>query len=240
MGYILESKQEQITSGYGSRPQFGDFHTGIDVVKKYYQIDNIIAFTRGKVIAVRTGCHEKTPSEGYGNYIKLQHNGGYETLYCHLKDVYVTVGQIVEAGQKIASMGQTGWSTGYHLHFEVRINGQHVNPAPYLQGQDIPAYQDPKPLKTIDNIAREVIAGQWGNGEDRKNKIVNAGYDYNTVQSKVNEMLNQKSSNLKSANEIAREVVRGLWGNGADRVNRLTQAGYSYKEIQGIVNQLLK
>lgn len=98
-------------------------------------------------------------------------------------------------------------------------------------------------LKSIETIAQEVIAGQWGNGEDRKNKLTSAGYNYSEVQAKVNSLLgssNSTSSNKKSNEEIANEVIKGLWGNGTDRKNKITSAGYDYNAIQKIVNQKLK
>ena len=93
----------------------------------------------------------------------------------------------------------------------------------------------PKPAsKTNDQIADEVIAGAWGNGEDRKNRLTQAGYDYNAVQNAVNAKLSKKSNE-----EIAREVIAGKWGNGDDRKQRLTSAGYNYTVIQAIVNKLM-
>lgn len=96
----------------------------------------------------------------------------------------------------------------------------------------------PTPTKSIDEVAREVIDGQWGNGEDRKNRLINAGYDYNVVQNRVNEILGGGSSK-KSIDEIAREVMAGQWGNGDDRKRRLEAAGYNYSEVQNKVNELV-
>ncbi len=95
--------------------------------------------------------------------------------------------------------------------------------------------------KNIDEIANEVIKGLWGNGEERKSKITNAGYNYNDVQNKVNEILNINNNTLKkNNNEIADEVIKGLWGNGEERKNRIISAGYNYNEIQALVNEKLK
>lgn len=91
------------------------------------------------------------------------------------------------------------------------------------------------PKKTVDEIAAEVIAGKWGNGEDRKNKLTAAGYDYKTVQARVNEMLKRKSNT-----EIAKEVIAGKWGNGDARKKKLTAAGYDYASVQALVNKMLK
>ena len=93
-----------------------------------------------------------------------------------------------------------------------------------------------KPIKSALDVAREVLEGKWGNGADRKKKLEDAGYDYNAVQSKVNELLN---NNKKSVDEMAREVIAGKWGTGINRKNRLTKAGYDYYAIQKRVNELM-
>ena len=93
--------------------------------------------------------------------------------------------------------------------------------------------------KSIDELAREVIQGKWGNGEERKNRLISAGYDYSAVQAKVNELMGGIKS-TKSVDQLAREVIYGYWGNGKDRKNRLTAAGYDYSAVQNRVNELLK
>lgn len=92
--------------------------------------------------------------------------------------------------------------------------------------------------KSNEAVADEVIAGRWGNGADRKERLKAAGYDYSAIQGIVNDRLGTPSK--KSMDEIAREVIHGDWGNGSDRKNRLAQAGYNYSEVQRRVNELLK
>lgn len=95
--------------------------------------------------------------------------------------------------------------------------------------------------KTVDEVAKEVIDGKWGVGEDRKKRLKAAGYDAAAVQKRVNEILaGAKTSAKKSVTVIAKEVIDGKWGNGADRVKRLTAAGYDAKAVQKEVNRLLK
>lgn len=89
----------------------------------------------------------------------------------------------------------------------------------------------------VDVIAREVIAGKWGSGEERKTLLRYAGYDYNKVQNEVNALLGGRKQ--KSNDEIAREIIRGKWGIGYTRRTRLTNAGYDYITIQKIVNRIL-
>jgi hypothetical protein len=91
--------------------------------------------------------------------------------------------------------------------------------------------------KSTEEVANEVIAGKWGNGNSRKKNLEKAGYDYNTVQNYVNKLL---GSVQKSNTQIAKEVIAGKWGNGYDRKRRLEKAGYNYNAVQAIVNTLLK
>lgn len=90
--------------------------------------------------------------------------------------------------------------------------------------------------KSIDELAQEVINGKWGDGEARKKKLEVAGYDYNAVQNRVNEMLAKPK---KSVTEVAKDVIAGKYGNGDNRKKKLEAEGYDYDEVQAKVNQLL-
>lgn len=89
--------------------------------------------------------------------------------------------------------------------------------------------------KSVTEIAQEVIAGKWGNGDERKQKLTEAGYNYTEVQKKVNELTAKKS-----LTEIAKEVIAGKWGNGSARKTALEKSGYDYNAVQTEVNKLLK
>ena len=91
--------------------------------------------------------------------------------------------------------------------------------------------------KSIDTIAQEVIRGTWGGGITRKNALIKAGYDYDEVQKKVNELL--KKGATKSITVVAKEVIAGKWGIGAARKYALTKAGYDPDVVQKKVNELL-
>ena len=96
------------------------------------------------------------------------------------------------------------------------------------------------PSKSITTVAKEVIQGKWGNGQDRVNRLRVAGYDPDAVQSEVNRILKKEPAKpAKSIDTLAREVIQGKWGNGQDRVNRLRAAGYDPDAVQRRVNQLL-
>ena len=93
--------------------------------------------------------------------------------------------------------------------------------------------------KTVDELAKEVIAGKWSAGDERKTKLTAAGYDYSAVQNRVNELMSVSKQN-KSVETLAREVIQGKWGNGEERRQKLTAAGYNYSAVQSRVNELMK
>jgi len=116
-----------ITSPFGWRSNpFGgapEFHQGLDIAAP--SGTTVTAAAGGTVIMAQW-------YGGYGNYILIDHGGGYSTGYGHLSAIYVSTGQSVQRGQAIGAVGSTGQSTGPHLHFEVRIAGKPVDPAPRL------------------------------------------------------------------------------------------------------------
>ena len=92
----------------------------------------------------------------------------------------------------------------------------------------------------IEELAKEVIQGKWGNGQERKDRLTAAGYDYAKVQGMVNDILHGTTAKDKKLEEVAKEVIQGKWGNGQERKDRLTAAGYDYSEVQGLVNKMLQ
>lgn len=95
--------------------------------------------------------------------------------------------------------------------------------------------------KSVNTLAKEVLAGKWGNGTDRKNRLTKAGYDYNKVQAAVNKLVKaSQMSEDKIINAVAHEVIAGKWGNGQERVDRLKAEGYNPDKIQKRVNELIK
>lgn len=118
-----------ITSRYGWRrhPVTGvsKVHTGVDFAGGL----GAPIFAAEEGVVTRSG-----PSTGYGWLIVIDHGGGLQTWYAHMysNQVLVRAGDRVTRGQQIAGIGNNGWSTGPHLHFEVRRGGQHVDPLPYL------------------------------------------------------------------------------------------------------------
>lgn len=120
---------KNITSKYGYR--WGKMHRGLDISAAGINGKAIVASDGGKVIKVNTNGW----GGGWGNYVLIDHGNGYQTRYAHCKSVVVKVGQKVAQGELIAYVGNTGNSTGPHLHFEVLLNGAYVDPLPYLQAK---------------------------------------------------------------------------------------------------------
>ena len=123
----------RVTSEYGLRlhpiHKVYKWHTGIDIAAQGIAGQPAVAAADGVVIVA-----EHQDRSGYGKYVIIDHGSGIATLYAHASSVLVTAGQKVTKGTPVIRIGTSGTSTGYHLHFEVRKNGQHTNPWPYLKG----------------------------------------------------------------------------------------------------------
>ena len=204
-------------------------HKGIDVVGKDYTCDYIRAHSKGVVIGVRKDCNN-FENGSYGNYVLLDHGNGYQTLYGHMKygSVHLNIGDSVSRSEVIGYMGNTGESFGAHLHFEVRHNGNRIDPYPFINS-DLPnSYEEPE--KDIDTLAHEVIEGKYGNGEDRKQAL---GSRYSEVQARVNEILAPAPEPTVDILDLVRKTIRGDFGNGEERKQAL---GENYSEVQREVN----
>ena len=124
---VVKPAEGAFTSGFG--PRWGSFHNGIDIANA--NGTPILAIMDGTVL-------DSGPASGYGNWIRIQHDDGTISLYGHMESLDVSTGQRVHAGQKIAGMGNLGFSTGTHLHFEVHPGGGGpVDPAAWLAERGI-------------------------------------------------------------------------------------------------------
>lgn len=121
----------EVSWPYGSRYNDTDFHIGLDIGDYSQEIygEPVVAAADGTVAMV---SEDWTPGRGYGMYLVIEHENGFATLYGHLSAIDVEEGDTVKAGEQIGQIGATGFATGPHLHFEVRVNGQHTDPAEYL------------------------------------------------------------------------------------------------------------
>ena len=143
-GYVAKSRFTWPVPGYyhisyGVGPRWGSVHQGIDIWSEGIRGHNIIAADSGTVILVSNTCphdYGKNGScgcgGGYGNYCIIDHGDGWWTLYGHSEGITVTEGQWVNKGDVLGTVGSTGYSTGPHLHFEVRINNVPQDPEDYV------------------------------------------------------------------------------------------------------------
>jgi murein DD-endopeptidase MepM/ murein hydrolase activator NlpD len=115
-----------ISEYYGAPRGAGTYHTGLDIDQTYNYGGPVAAAAPGQVVLATSNGY------GYGNYVVIRHDGGYDTLYAHLSAIYVSQGQYVSQGEAIGAVGSTGYSTGPHLHFEVHVGGATVDPLAYL------------------------------------------------------------------------------------------------------------
>ena len=120
----------RISSYFGWRFGGSDYHTGIDIYGSNIHGKPVVAANHGTVARVN---HSYSPGRGYGIFVIIDHGGKVTTLYAHLSSISVTQGQEVRRGDEIGRIGSTGWSTGPHLHFEIRENGTAKDPLPYLK-----------------------------------------------------------------------------------------------------------
>lgn len=192
---------------------------GIDKVKKHQDFANKY-------------CPHRTLDYGWERFLnKVRNYLGEEQVNTDTssKDLNTIADEVI-AGK---------WGNGEDRKNRLTQAGYNYSEVQSLVNQKLNGNTSTSNKKSIDTIADEVIAGKWGNGNDRKTNLENAGYNYQEVQNKVNEKLGLKTTNKKSNETIANEVIKGLWGNGQERKDRLTQAGYDYNAIQKIVNQKL-
>lgn len=147
--------------------------------------------------------------------------------------VYVGNGKVIEA--------TAGWE-GKVLYSNVDSNGRRTRNGyqiynwkkhgklPYLEYIE-------EVKKSVDEVAKDVIAGKYGNYPERKTRLEAEGYNYSEVQGKVNEML---KGNKKSIDDVAKEVIQGKYGNQPERQKKLESEGYNYRKVQNRVNEMLR
>lgn len=197
---------------------------------------------------IGTALHEAgynvSPRSWTGNLEQQLRNNGFKECSKPWRtgDIHLRVGshvcmsvdanKIVEANINERG-GIVGGKTGDQTGKEIWVRDYYE----YGGGWDFHFRAPEQITVSITDIAKEVIAGKWGNGQDRKDRLTAAGYNYLEVQAEVNRIL--KSGYEKDIDTIAREVIEGRWGNGSERKRRLEAAGYNYRAVQDVVNKLL-
>ncbi len=181
-------------------------HTGLDLG----------AESGTTIVAAQAGTVTFTGNGGpYGNLTKIDHGGGVETWYAHQSAFLTGVGQQVRAGQPIGAVGSTGNSTGPHLHFEVRIDGQISNPSPWLAGA---------PAVPAVGLAGQIVDA--GQAEDLKVALANAAGELRDAQAKsedaaveeakVRKKLEKAKIRAEKAKKVLADYAREVYKSGAD------------------------
>lgn len=209
--FCMPTPSRVVTSNFGWR--WGRSHKGLDI--KVYIGDTIRAAFSGKVRIVR---YERG---GYGNYVVIRHNNGLETIYAHMSKNLVKENQLVRAGEAIGLGGNTGRSTGSHLHFETRLCGVALNPALMFdfREQDVTGDYYVYNKDTYEEESREAtrLRGKIGNGGYTDDEV--KGIDNSEKNSKFEgKVLYHKVASGETLESIARK-----YGVSVDEICRLNR-----------------
>jgi GH25 family lysozyme M1 (1,4-beta-N-acetylmuramidase) len=220
----------------------------------YYDVEEMDTFRTGKTNEIIKAFADVLEAAGYWVGVYIYRSAAQSYLSDYTRGRYAMA--IAEYGPRLNYSGPYGvWQNSSTWTFSgVSTRSDHdycyVNYPKMIKDrgkngftaqQSCPVTPTPKPTtpkKSVDEIAREVIAGKWSAGQERKKLLTAAGYDYDAVQASVEKQLNGYRPK-KDIDTIAREVIRGLWGSGITRKQKLMAAGYDYDAVQARVNQLM-
>lgn len=240
--FCMPTESRVVTSNFGAR--WGRAHKGIDL--KVYIGDTIRAAFAGKVRIV------KYEAAGYGKYVVIRHNNGLETIYGHMSEWLVEEDQPVKAGQPIGLGGNTGRSTGSHLHFETRLCGVALNPAILFdfRNQDVVAdyYMFHKDTYQQESAGANELRGKIGNGgyvaSDVRGETMPGGGDVN-AKAKRPVMENSKAAKKSAEPMRYHKVAVGdtLYGIAKRRgltVDELCKMNNITRDVKVRPGQLLR
>ena len=224
--FCMPTPSRVITSNFG--PRWGRQHKGLDV--KVYIGDTIRAAFSGKVRIVR---YER---KGYGKYVVIRHANGLETIYGHMSKQLVTENQDVRAGEPIGLGGNTGRSTGSHLHFETRLCGVALNPALMFdfRNQDVVADEYVYRKSTYSKEAALATRLRGANGQYGYNPA-----DVNSDRSTKSEA-NEQVANTRYHKVKKGETLSAIARKHGTTVNELCQLNRISKTVRLHPGQILK
>ena len=228
--FCMPTPSRVITSNFGAR--WGRMHKGLDI--KVYIGDTIRAAFSGKVRVV------KYEPKGYGNYVVIRHHNGLETIYGHMSKQLVRENQVVRAGDPIGLGGNTGRSTGSHLHFETRLCGVALNPALFFdfRKQDVTGDFYTFRKSTVDRESAEAtrLRGKNdGNGYSREDVTGGRATASNNQQGQ------QRNSGASKFHKVqAGETVYSIARKYNISVEKLAEMNHLGKELRIRPGQLLK
>lgn len=179
--HVLESKSEYCTADYGTREPSYSTHHGMDFINDVGHSCNAIAVADGEVVTVQDFVDGFNDTYTAGNYVRIKHESGVYSRYLHLVkgSVKVKVGQKVKAGTVLGTEGNTGYSYGTHLHFDVFDGTQYLDPLPYLLGEKS-FYKAKKPSSTAITVGSKVrvkAGTTFSDGTKPFTEVYNTVYD---------------------------------------------------------------
>lgn len=180
--HVLESKSEYCTADYGTREPSYSTHHGMDFINDAGHACNAIAVADGEVVAVQDGV-DGFDDKVYtaGNFVRIKHESGVYSRYLHLvkNSIKVKVGQKIKAGALLGMEGNTGYSYGTHLHFDINDGTQYVDPLPYLMGEKS-FYKTKKPTSSSITVGSKVkvkTGARFSDGTKPFTEVYNTVYD---------------------------------------------------------------
>lgn len=180
--HVLESKSEYCTADYGTREPSYSTHHGMDFINDAGHACNATAVADGEVVAVQDGV-DGFDDKVYtaGNFVRIKHESGVYSRYLHLvkNSIKVKVGQKIKAGALLGMEGNTGYSYGTHLHFDINDGKQYVDPLPYLMGEKS-FYKTKKPTSSSITVGSKVkvkTGARFSDGTKPFTEVYNTVYD---------------------------------------------------------------
>ena len=227
----MPTESRVVTSNFG--PRWGRTHKGIDI--KVYIGDTIRAAFPGKVRMV------KYEAAGYGKYVVIRHQNGLETIYGHMSNWLVKEDEVVKAGQPIGLGGNTGRSTGSHLHFETRLCGVALNPALMFgfRNQDVvdDYYMFRKGRYESESIAANQLRGKVGNGSYTAAEVRGEKTQANNAKK---ERIENKNSEIRYHKVAAGETLYSIAKRRKVTVDDLCRLNHLTRDIKVRPGQLLR
>lgn len=229
--FCMPTESRVVTSNFG--PRWGRTHKGIDI--KVYIGDTIRAAFPGKVRMV------KYEAAGYGKYVVIRHQNGLETIYGHMSNWLVKEDEVVKAGQPIGLGGNTGRSTGSHLHFETRLCGVALNPALMFdfRNQDVvdDYYMFHKDRYESESIAANQLRGKVGNGSYTAAEVRGEKTQANNAKK---ERIENKNSEIRYHKVAAGETLYSIAKRRKVTVDDLCRLNHLTRDIKVRPGQLLR
>lgn len=231
--FCMPTESRVVTSNFGAR--WGRSHKGLDI--KVYIGDTIRAAFSGKVRMV------KNEPAGYGKYVVIRHSNGLETIYGHMSGWLVKEDEVVKAGQPIGLGGNTGRSTGSHLHFETRLCGVALNPALMFDFRNQDVVDDYYMFRKDSYEKESVVANQL------RGKVGNGGYVASDVRGETmlggkpvddNKPAETRNAEIRYHKVAAGETLYGIAKRRKVTVDELCKLNHITRDIKVRPGQLLR